>query len=77
LPASDNSSKESPALDLSSYRQALALPEDGLGVVQDGAWFSRQSEKLRHTLIAGLIQNFQFVYEISTKMLRRLEQAHD
>jgi nucleotidyltransferase substrate binding protein (TIGR01987 family) len=61
----------SPALDLSPFRLALASLEDGLGVVRDGAWFSQQSEKVRHTLIAGVIQNFEFVYEIGTKMLRR------
>jgi nucleotidyltransferase substrate binding protein (TIGR01987 family) len=32
------------------------------------------NDKVRHTLIAGVIQNFEFVYEIITKMLlRRLE----
>jgi nucleotidyltransferase substrate binding protein (TIGR01987 family) len=40
-------------------------------VVGDTAWFNVQEAKVRHTLIAGVIQNFEFVYEISTKMLRR------
>lgn len=58
-------------LDLTPLRQALASLEDGLDVVRDAAWFNQQSDKVRHTLIAGVIQNFEFVYEISTKMLRR------
>lgn len=40
-------------------------------MVRDTGWFNRQNEKVRNTLIAGVIQNFEFVYEISTKMLRR------
>ncbi len=60
-----------PTLDLTSLRQALSSLEDGLEVVRDTDWFNRQNEKVRNTLIAGVIQNFEFVYEISTKMLRR------
>lgn len=60
-----------PPLDLTPLRQALASLEDGLDVVRDAAWFNQQNDKVRHTLIAGVIQNFEFVYEISTKMLRR------
>ena len=60
-----------PELDLTPLRQSLASLEDGLDVVRDTTWFNQQSDKVRHTLIAGVIQNFEFVYEISTKMLRR------
>jgi nucleotidyltransferase substrate binding protein (TIGR01987 family) len=60
-----------PALDHTPFRQALASLEDGLDVVRDTAWFNQQNDKVRHTLIAGVIQNFESVYEISTKMLRR------
>jgi nucleotidyltransferase substrate binding protein (TIGR01987 family) len=58
-------------LDLTPLRQSLSSLEDGLDVVRDLAWFQQQSDKVRHTLIAGVIQNFEFVYEISTKILRR------
>ncbi|MBP8149957.1 MAG: nucleotidyltransferase substrate binding protein [Limnohabitans sp.] len=61
----------SPALDLTPFHQVLASLEDGLDVVRDTSWFNQQNDKVRHTLIAGVIQNFEFVYEISTKMLRR------
>ncbi|PUE09119.1 hypothetical protein B9Z51_09375 [Limnohabitans sp. T6-5] len=60
-----------PQLDLTPLRQSLASLEDGLDVVREAAWFNQQNDKVRHTLIAGVIQNFEFVYEISTKMLRR------
>ena len=61
----------SPILDLSPLRQALSSLEDGLEVVRNADWFNLQDAKVRNTLIAGVIQNFEFVYEISTKMLRR------
>lgn len=58
-------------LDLTPLRQSMTSLEDSLDVVRDSAWFLQQSDKVRNTLIAGVIQNFEFVYEISTKMLRR------
>jgi nucleotidyltransferase substrate binding protein (TIGR01987 family) len=41
-------------------------------VVSDPDWFNQQSEKVRNTLISGVIKNFEFVYEISVKMIKRL-----
>ena len=58
-------------LDLSALRRALASLEDGLEVVSDSEWFNQQSFKVQNTLIAGVIQNFEFVYEIGFKMLKR------
>ena len=58
-------------LDLSALRGALGSLEDGLEVVSDGTWFSQQSGKVQNTLVAGVIQNFEFVYEISFKMIKR------
>ncbi|MBX3638968.1 MAG: nucleotidyltransferase substrate binding protein [Nitrosomonas sp.] len=58
-------------LDLSALRDAVGSLEDGLEVVSDSEWFNQQSEKVRNTLIAGVIQNFEFVYEISIKMVKR------
>ena len=34
-------------------------------------WFNQQSSNVQNTLIAGVIQNFEFVYELSMKMIRR------
>jgi nucleotidyltransferase substrate binding protein (TIGR01987 family) len=58
-------------LDLSALRSAVAYLEDGLEVVSDSDWFNAQSSKVQNTLIAGVIQNFEFVYEIGIKMIKR------
>lgn len=62
---------DTPQLDLSALQEAVASLTDGLEVVSDPLWFNAQSEKVRNTLIAGVIKNFEFVYEISVKMLKR------
>lgn len=59
------------SLDLTSLRSAVASLEAGIDVVGDATWFDRQPEKVKSTLIAGVIQNFEFVYEIGFKMIRR------
>ena len=66
------------SLDLSALRGAVASLESGLGVAADTSWFDAQSQAVRDTLIAGVVQNFEFVYELSVKMLRRqLERRSD
>ena len=60
-----------PKLDLSAFQRAVASLEASLDVATDTAWFNQQSAKVRRTLIAGVIQNFEFVYEISVKMIKR------
>jgi nucleotidyltransferase substrate binding protein (TIGR01987 family) len=65
-------------LDLGSLRNAIASLEGALSVVADEAWLAAQSADMRNTLIAGVIQNFEFVYELSVKMIRReLEREAD
>lgn len=63
------------ALDFTALRYAISSLDDGLAVVSDANWFNAQDIKVRNTLIAGVIQNFEFVYEISVKMLRRQLEA--
>jgi len=60
-----------PTLDLSGLRAAIASFEDSLDVVGDAAWFSAQSARVQNTLMAGVIQNFEFVYELGFKMIKR------
>jgi nucleotidyltransferase substrate binding protein (TIGR01987 family) len=60
-----------PTLDLGALRAAIASFEDALDVVGDAAWFGAQSPRVRNTLMAGVIQNFEFVFEIGFKMIRR------
>ena len=58
-------------LDLSALQKAVASLHSANQIVRHGEWFNRQEEHIRNTLIAGLIQNFEFVYEISIKMIKR------
>lgn len=57
-------------IDLGAFRTTLASLQDGLEVVQS-PWFKAQTPQVQNTLIAGVIQNFEFVYEIGFKTLRR------
>jgi nucleotidyltransferase substrate binding protein (TIGR01987 family) len=58
-------------LDLSALRNAIVSLQEGIGVVSDEHWFNAQSKAVQNTLVAGVIQNFEFVYELSIKMIRR------
>lgn len=57
-------------IDLGALRSSLTSLQDGLDVVQS-PWFKAQTPQVQNTLIAGVIQNFEFVYEIGVKTLRR------
>ena len=59
-------------LDLSALQDAISSLGDGLEVVSDPNWFNDQSDKVQNTLISGVVKNFEFVYEISIKMLKRV-----
>jgi len=58
-------------LDLTTLKDAIASLENGIAAVDDDAWFSAQSPTIRNTMMAGVIQNFEFVWDISIKMIRR------
>ncbi|MHB1461580.1 MAG: HI0074 family nucleotidyltransferase substrate-binding subunit [Armatimonadota bacterium] len=58
-------------LDLSSFRDTIYSLQQSLEIVSDETWFSRQTDAIRNTIITGVIQNFEFVYEFSVKMIRR------
>lgn len=65
-------------LDTGVLQSAIVSLEEGLEVVSDAAWFEQQSQKVQNTLIAGVVKNFEFVYELSIKMIRRrLEMGSD
>ncbi len=58
-------------LDFSSLQQAITSLTEAIATVADQRWFNQQRNSVQNTLIAGVIQNFEFVYELSIKMLKR------
>ncbi len=58
-------------LDLSALKQAITSLQESITIVSDATWFYAQAPAVQNTLVAGVIQNFEFVYEISIKMIRR------
>lgn len=62
-------------LDLGALRGAIVSLDEGLAVVSDNTWFAAQSSAVQNVLIAGVIQNFEFVYELGVKMIRRQLEA--
>lgn len=58
-------------LDLSPLKDAITSLEEGFALYSDKAWFDAQPRALRNTITAGIIQNFEFVWEIGIKMIRR------
>lgn len=69
---------EDSALDLRPLQRALLALQRSLAFVDDRDWFGKQPEALQETVMAGAIQHFELVYELSVKMLRRtLEREAD
>jgi nucleotidyltransferase substrate binding protein (TIGR01987 family) len=63
-----------PRLDFSSLRAAIASLASALEIVESEA-FSKSDLRWQNTLHAGVVQNFEFTFELSWKMLKRqLEQ---
>jgi nucleotidyltransferase substrate binding protein (TIGR01987 family) len=60
------------SLDLTALRDAIASLQGGITVVSNPGWFSQQNEDVQNTLISGVVKNFEFVFEISVKMIRRV-----
>ncbi len=58
-------------LDFSALQGAIISLTEALDVVRESSWFNQQKQAVKNTLIAGVIQNFEFVYELSIKMLKR------
>lgn len=58
-------------IDFTPLKKAIRSLQEGIQVVSNNVWFYDQSEPVQNTLIAGVIQNFEFVYELSIKMLKR------
>lgn len=58
-------------LNLSALEKAFNSFELTLAKLADEQWFAAQESIVQDTLIAGSIQKFEFVYELSIKMMKR------
>ncbi len=63
-------------LDLSSLRKAVESLEKTLRVADDDAFMSGLSEDQKDAVRAGVIQNFEFTYELCWKFMRRWLQVN-
>ncbi len=62
-------------LDIAPFENAFISLGNTLEKLADEQWFNAQEEIVQDTLIAGTIQKFEFVYELSIKMLKRQLKA--
>lgn len=62
-------------LDITALQNAFTSLEKTISKLEDLQWFNQQEEIVQDTLIAGSIQKFEFVYELSFKMLKRQLKA--
>jgi len=58
-------------LDLSSLKSAVVSMEKTISVVHDKAFMNNLNEDQRNAIRSGVIQNFEFTYELSWKFVQR------
>ncbi|WP_018651655.1 nucleotidyltransferase substrate binding protein [Actinobacillus capsulatus] len=58
-------------LKIDALEDAFYSLEETIKQLSDLAWFNQQKWIVQDTLIAGAIQKFEFVYELSLKMMKR------
>ena len=58
-------------LDLTSFHKAIQSLESALRVYESYAANKNQDSELVQTLKAGVIQNFEFTYELAWKLMKR------
>ena len=59
------------ALDFSSLKKALSFFEQSMQVTEEAPKNPAWNERFHQTLQAGLIQHFEFTYELSWKFMKR------
>ncbi len=62
-------------LDLTTLKNCADSMRSGLLVINDLKWFNAQSEAAQKLLISGIVKNFEFVYEVSVKMIKRFVES--
>ena len=63
-------------LDLSSLHKAVESLEKALRVADDGVFMSQLNDEQKQTVRAGVIQNFEFTYELCWKFMQRWLQVN-
>lgn len=63
------------SLDLTALRNSIPSLEAGFEIVAHATRFDRRSEHVKNVRLAGVVQNFEVVYEISVEMIRRQLEA--
>lgn len=58
-------------LEISVLEKASTSLVETIEELADTVWFEQQKPIIQDTLIAGAIQKFEFVYELSLKMIKR------
>jgi nucleotidyltransferase substrate binding protein (TIGR01987 family) len=59
------------SLDLGSLQRAIEALDQGLGVIDDHQADARRNQAERDTLRAGVVQAFEFTYELCWKFMQR------
>ncbi len=58
-------------LDLTSLQKCAESLRSGVKIIENADWFESQSSEIQNLLLSGIVKNFEFVYEISIKMIKR------
>ncbi len=58
-------------LNLTAFEKALVSLRESVEAYQDTSFIERLTPKQFHTIRAGVIQNFEFTYELSWKFIKR------